>query len=82
MADVTRVPAPLLGARGVTRVVLLVLVWMQSAVLCCKFSPYQPNRVVGGTYSGQIVIWDNRAKRTPVQRSKLSTVRPCVAATA
>jgi len=45
----------------------------QSAVLSCKFAPFQPNIVVGGTYSGQIVLWDNRAKRTPVQRSNLGT---------
>jgi dynein intermediate chain len=41
--------------------------------LSCKFAPFQPNIVVGGTYSGQIVLWDNRAKRTPVQRSNLGT---------
>ncbi|CAG11116.1 unnamed protein product, partial [Tetraodon nigroviridis] len=32
-----------------------------------------PNLVVGGTYSGQIVLWDNRShRRTPVQRTPLS----------
>eukprot|EP00730_Choanoeca_flexa_P013232 TRINITY_DN50_c0_g1_i1.p1 TRINITY_DN50_c0_g1~~TRINITY_DN50_c0_g1_i1.p1 ORF type:complete len:613 (+),score=132.95 TRINITY_DN50_c0_g1_i1:38-1840(+) len=45
----------------------------QSAVLSCCISPYQPNLVVGGTYSGQIVMWDMRAKRTPIMRSKLGT---------
>ncbi|EDQ91402.1 uncharacterized protein MONBRDRAFT_15003, partial [Monosiga brevicollis MX1] len=46
----------------------------QSAVLCCRISPYQPNLVAAGTYSGQIVIWDKRSnKRTPVQRSSLSS---------
>lgn len=44
----------------------------QSAVLSCCFSPWQPNIIIGGTYSGQIVLWDNRAKRTPVQRSALT----------
>lgn len=44
----------------------------QSAVMSCVFSPWQPNIVIGGTYSGQIVLWDNRAKHTPVQRSDLS----------
>ena len=44
----------------------------QSPVLSCCFSPWQPNIVIGGTYSGQIVLWDNRAKRTPVQRTALT----------
>jgi len=47
---------------------------LQSAVLSCCFSPYQPNILVGGTYSGQVVLWDQRvAKKTPVQRSSLSS---------
>lgn len=37
------------------------------------FAKFHPNLVVGGTYSGQIVLWDNRSnKRTPVQRTPLS----------
>lgn len=33
-----------------------------------------PNLVLGGTYSGSIVLWDNRVeKKTPVQRSPLTT---------
>lgn len=37
------------------------------------FSKFHPHYVIGGTYSGQIVIWDIRTgKRTPVQRSLLS----------
>ena len=37
------------------------------------FSQFHPNYVVGGTYSGQVVLWDTRSgKRTPVQRSLLS----------
>jgi len=40
--------------------------------LCCF--RFHPNLVLGGTYSGQIVLWDNRVqKRTPVQRTPLST---------
>uniref|UniRef100_A0A672SDI0 Cytoplasmic dynein 1 intermediate chain 2-like n=1 Tax=Sinocyclocheilus grahami TaxID=75366 RepID=A0A672SDI0_SINGR len=36
-------------------------------------SCFHPNLVVGGTYSGQIVLWDNRSnKRTPAQRTPLS----------
>ncbi|XP_059116663.1 cytoplasmic dynein 1 intermediate chain 2 isoform X4 [Peromyscus eremicus] len=45
----------------------------QSAVMSATFAKFHPNLVVGGTYSGQIVLWDNRSnKRTPVQRTPLS----------
>ena len=46
----------------------------QSPVLTAKFPVFQPNIIVGGTYSGQLVLWDTRAKSTPVQRSPLSNV--------
>jgi len=46
----------------------------QSPVMSCCFAKFHPNLIVGGTYSGQIVLWDNRSnKRTPVQRSPLSS---------
>ncbi|KAK8396569.1 hypothetical protein O3P69_005536 [Scylla paramamosain] len=45
----------------------------QSPVMSATFARFHPNLIVGGTYSGQIVLWDNRSqKRTPVQRSPLS----------
>ncbi|KAK4294142.1 hypothetical protein Pmani_033210 [Petrolisthes manimaculis] len=45
----------------------------QSAVMSATFARFHPNLIIGGTYSGQIVLWDNRSqKRTPVQRSPLS----------
>jgi dynein intermediate chain len=46
----------------------------QSQVMSATFARFHPNLVLGGTYSGQIVLWDNRVgqKRTPVQRSPLS----------
>ncbi|XP_071497507.1 cytoplasmic dynein 1 intermediate chain 2-like [Diadema antillarum] len=45
----------------------------QSAVMSAGFANFHPNLVIGGTYSGQIVLWDNRSsKRTPVQRTPLS----------
>ncbi|TRY77543.1 hypothetical protein DNTS_001960 [Danionella cerebrum] len=45
----------------------------QSAVMSAAFAQFHPNLVVGGTYSGQIVLWDNRSnKHTPVQRTPLS----------
>lgn len=41
--------------------------------MSAAFAKFHPNVVVGGTYSGQIVLWDNRSnKRTPVQRTPLS----------
>lgn len=34
---------------------------------------FHPNLILGGTFSGQIVLWDNRVqKRTPIQRTPLS----------
>ncbi|KAL5962389.1 Cytoplasmic dynein 1 intermediate chain 1 [Taenia solium] len=36
---------------------------------------FHPNLVIGGTYSGQVVLWDSRSnKRTPVQRSTFTTL--------
>ncbi|KAF2077528.1 hypothetical protein CYY_001146 [Polysphondylium violaceum] len=46
----------------------------QSPVMTTFFSKFHPTLIVGGTYSGQIVIWDTRAKSTPVQRTPLSSV--------
>lgn len=53
----------------------LVLVWnmhlsdrpefvfqAQTDVLSVCFSPFHPNIIVGGTYSGQILLWDTRSK--------------------
>jgi dynein intermediate chain len=63
----------------------LVLVWSllmnsrpefvftcQSAVLTALFDPFDPKLIVGGTYSGQVVLWDTRAKSSPVQQTPLS----------
>ncbi|BFG02648.1 cytoplasmic dynein 1 intermediate chain [Drosophila madeirensis] len=45
----------------------------QSAVMSTCFAKFNPNLILGGTYSGQIVLWDNRVqKRTPIQRTPLS----------
>lgn len=45
----------------------------QSAVMSATFAKFHPNLILGGTYSGQIVLWDNRVqKRTPIQRTPLS----------
>ncbi|KAF8920761.1 WD40 repeat-like protein [Mucidula mucida] len=36
------------------------------------FSPFHSNLVFGGTYSGQILLWDNRSKHLPVLKTPLS----------
>ena len=44
----------------------------QSPVTTAKFDPFSPNLIVGATFSGQVVLWDKRAKSQPVQRTPLS----------
>ncbi|KAJ7576962.1 cytoplasmic dynein intermediate chain [Mycena floridula] len=44
----------------------------QSDVLSVKFSPFHPNLIFGGTYSGQILLWDTRSKHLPVLKTPLS----------
>lgn len=44
-----------------------------SAVCSSTFDPYRVNCVIGGLYSGAVVVWDNRAKKHPVQRTPFST---------
>ncbi|ORX94506.1 WD40 repeat-like protein [Basidiobolus meristosporus CBS 931.73] len=46
----------------------------QSDVMKTMFSPFHPNLIIGGTYSGQIVLWDTRAKSLPVLKTPLSAV--------
>ncbi|KAJ3300528.1 hypothetical protein HK104_010470 [Borealophlyctis nickersoniae] len=63
----------------------LVLVWnvhlkdrpefvfhSQSDVMTASFSEFHPNFIIGGTYSGQVVLWDTRAKSLPVLKTPLS----------
>ncbi|RKP08796.1 WD40-repeat-containing domain protein [Thamnocephalis sphaerospora] len=65
----------------------LVLVWnthlverpefvfhSQADVLTARFSDFHANLVIGSTYSGQILLWDTRAKSLPVLRTPLSAV--------
>lgn len=44
----------------------------QSDVLTVRFSDFHPNFIIGGTYSGQILLWDTRAKSLPVLKTHLS----------
>lgn len=44
----------------------------QSDVLSLSFSPFHPNLICGGTYAGQILLWDTRAKQLPVAKTPLA----------
>ncbi|GAM90499.1 hypothetical protein ANO11243_085430 [Dothideomycetidae sp. 11243] len=49
-----------------------------SDLLCAKFSPHHPNLILGGTYSGQVCMWDTRQRShdgSPVQRTPLAGER-------
>ncbi|KAI9227445.1 MAG: WD40-repeat-containing domain protein [Piptocephalis tieghemiana] len=45
-----------------------------SDVLTAQFSPFHPNLIIGGTYAGQILLWDTRARALPVLKTPLSSV--------
>ena len=43
-----------------------------SDVLTAIFSPYHPSIIVGGTYTGQVMLWDTRARsQLPVAKTPL-----------
>ncbi|KAG4088674.1 WD40 repeat-like protein [Neocallimastix lanati (nom. inval.)] len=44
----------------------------QSDITSACFSKFHPKLVIGGTYSGQIVLWDMRTKSLPVQKTPLT----------
>jgi len=44
----------------------------QSAVTAASFCKYSSSQIVGGTYSGQVMLWDIRAKSGAVQRTPRS----------
>lgn len=44
-------------------------------ILTAKFSPFHPNLILGGTYSGQVLLWDTRSRTSttqPVQKTPLT----------
>ena len=44
-----------------------------SDILTAKFSPFHPNLILGGSYSGQVLLWDTRSRSPhPVQRTPLT----------
>ncbi len=45
-----------------------------SPVLAARFHPTEAPLVIGGCQSGQLVVWDVRAGRLPVQRSSMTTM--------
>ena len=45
---------------------------LKSDVLSVTFSPFHSNLIFGGTYSGQILLWDTRSKHLPVLKTPLS----------
>ncbi|DAZ96092.1 TPA: hypothetical protein N0F65_000640 [Lagenidium giganteum] len=44
-----------------------------SQITSACFNPFDRHLILGGTYSGQIVIWDTRAKSAPVQKTSMSS---------
>jgi len=43
-----------------------------SSVLTAFFHPNHPKLILGGSASGQLLLWDTRAKKTPVNRTSLA----------
>ena len=44
-----------------------------SDILTAKFSPFHPSLIVGGSYSGQVLLWDTRSRTPlPVQKTPLT----------
>jgi len=49
----------------------------QSDITSACFSKFHPKLVIGGTYSGQIVLWDMRTKSLPVQKNSIDCYWTC-----
>ena len=44
-----------------------------SDILAVQFSPFHPSLLLGGTYSGQVLLWDTRSRSPlPVQKTPLT----------
>lgn len=46
-----------------------------SDILTAQFSPFHPSLILGGTYSGQLLLWDTRTRTSqhhPVQKTPLT----------
>ena len=44
-----------------------------SSITSCAVSALDPHLIIGGLYSGQVVLWDSRAKQTPFLKSTLQS---------
>ena len=44
----------------------------QSQVLTAQFHPFDRHLLIGGSYCGEILLWDTRSKAAPVHRTPLS----------
>lgn len=44
-----------------------------SPVQTIRFVEEDPNLIIGGCYSGQLLLWDMRAKSLPIHRSRYSS---------
>jgi len=43
--------------------------YSQSQITAAKFNQFSNSMIIGGTYSGQVMIWDLRTTSSPVQKS-------------
>ncbi|KAG8530847.1 uncharacterized protein KY384_004204 [Bacidia gigantensis] len=44
-----------------------------SDILTAQFSPFHPSLIIGGSYTGQVLLWDTRSRnRLPVQKTPLT----------
>lgn len=44
-----------------------------SDILTAKFSPFHPSLIIGGSYAGQVLLWDTRSRTPlPVQKTPLT----------
>ena len=44
----------------------------QSPVLTALFDPFAPTMILGGTYSGQIALWDERAMLEALEQRRIA----------
>ncbi|SBT32706.1 cytoplasmic dynein intermediate chain, putative [Plasmodium ovale wallikeri] len=45
----------------------------QPAVCTALFSKFNPHLIIGGTYTGNVILWDIRASQKPVQKTYLTS---------
>ncbi len=50
---------------------VFIILISQSPVVTASFVPFSPQLILGGTESGQLLLWDLRTKEQPVQSTPL-----------